>query len=214
MYTPYKAGIAALLTFMLAGTLTACGPRTGTNNGANTQSQTYRVNQYGTNGTTVNDNLGIRPYGTQQYGVRPDMASTYPYPNASPFRYNAYSVSPSVRSNPMYDQKKAEQMARLAANVEGVTRATAVVQGKDAVIGIEGATAANMKMLERSVHQAMKRAEPGYTVHVTADKNLTQRIRTLSTQIGGAGTRALRTAGQDFSVLVRDIGRTITSPFR
>ncbi|GEN33199.1 MULTISPECIES: YhcN/YlaJ family sporulation lipoprotein [Aneurinibacillus] len=212
MYKPVKMVVAASLALTMAGTLAACGPRTGTDNAARTQSETYRLNQYNTNGTTMNDNLGIRPYGTQYYGLRPDMARLYPYPNAVPDRYNAYGVRPDGTAQ--QNQQVAERIARIASNVNGVTRATVVVHGNDAVIGIEGSTASNMKMLERSVYEAVKRAEPGYAVHVTADKTLTQRIRTLSDRMGGMGANALRTTGRDIAVLIRDIGRSVTAPFR
>ncbi|MBN6188213.1 YhcN/YlaJ family sporulation lipoprotein [Aneurinibacillus sp. BA2021] len=214
MHIRYQAGIMIWLGLLLTGTLTACGSRAGTDSGANTQSQTYRVNQYGTNGTTVSENFGIRPYGTQPYGIRPDMASTYPYPPGPSNSSNLSSVNPPAQLNSAQDRKKAEQMARVAAKVSGVTRATAIVHGREAVIGIEGATAPDQKMLERNVQQALKRAEPGYNLHVTADKALIQRIRTLSTRIGGTGTSVLHTAEPDFAGLVRDIGRSITAPFR
>jgi hypothetical protein len=71
-----------------------------------------------------------------------------------------------------------------------------------------------MKMLERNVHEAVKRAELRYTIHVTADKTLTQRIRTLSSRVKGAGARTLQTAGEDVRMLIRDIGRSVTAPFR
>lgn len=212
MHKRLKLFVAALLVLTMAGALAACGSRAGTNNGAKTQSETYRLNQYNTNGTTMDDNFGIRPYGTQQYGLRPDMAYMYPKSNMIPGRYNTYGVHPYASNQ--QDQKAAERVAQLAAHVNGVTRATAVVDGRDAVIGIEGATASNMKMLERNVHEAVKRAEPGYTIHVTADKTLTQRIRTLSSRVKGAGARTLQTAGEDVRMLIRDIGRSVTAPFR
>ncbi|AMA73841.1 MULTISPECIES: YhcN/YlaJ family sporulation lipoprotein [Aneurinibacillus] len=208
MHKAFKQVIIMSLALMMAGSLAACGPRKdGT---TKTQSETYRLNQYRTNGTVMDDNFGIRPYGTQQYSLRPDMA--YMYPNARAGQYNIYGARP--HSTVEQDQKAAERMAQLAANVHGVTRATAIVYDRDAVIGVEGATASNMKMLERSVHEALRRAEPGYTIHVTADKTLTQRIRTLSANMGNKGTNAMRTFGRDITQLIRDIGRSVTAPFR
>ncbi|CEH29682.1 hypothetical protein AM501_05920 [Aneurinibacillus migulanus] len=212
MHKTVKSFVAASLVLTMTSVLAACGPRAGTDNGTNTQSGTYRLNQYNTNGTTMDDNFGIRPYGTQQYGLRPDMAHTYPHPNMIPGRYNTYGVHPYALGQ--QDQKVAERVAQLAANVNGVTRATAVVDGRDAVIGIEGATASNMKTLERNVYEAVKRAEPGYTVHVTSNQALTQRIRTLNSRMTGAGTRTLQTDGEDIRTLIRDIGRSVTAPFR
>jgi hypothetical protein len=142
---------------------------------------------------TQSEAYGLHPYGTNgtlmddKWGVRP------------------YTVT-------QRDQQAAQRMSQLAANVNGVKRATVVLYGNNAIIGIEGATGSNMKMLERSVYEALRRAEPGYSIHVTADKTLTQRVRTLSDHM--KGTRPLRAVGQDIAALIRDIGRSVTAPFR
>ncbi|WCK55755.1 YhcN/YlaJ family sporulation lipoprotein [Aneurinibacillus sp. Ricciae_BoGa-3] len=133
---------------------------------------------------------------------------------------NVHSNQMGIRKNhtgaqPFIGQENsrtARRMSQLAANINGVTRATALVNGRDAVVGIEGAQPHNRKMLERHVQQTLKRAEPGYAIHVTADPGLNQRIRTLNTQMGAG--QPIRNVGQDISLLIRDISRTITTPFR
>jgi hypothetical protein len=211
MHQVFKQVVVTSLALAMAGTLAACGPRSDIQNTTKTQSEAYRLHPYGTNGTLIDDKWGVRPYGTGPYGVRPDTA--HMYPNAAPGTYTPYGyggVRPYTAAQ--RDQQAAQRMSQLAANVNGVTRATAIVYGNNAIIGIEGATASNMKMLERSVHEALRRAEPGYSIHVTADKTLTQRVRTLSDRMNG--TSPLRAVGQDIAALIRDIGRSVTAPFR
>nr|WP_027416796.1 YhcN/YlaJ family sporulation lipoprotein [Aneurinibacillus terranovensis] len=189
---------------ILAGSLAACGPGAGTN----TRTQQLGANQY--QGTTTGDHLVARPNGAQNNrmntaGTNHNSAAI----NHTVAGYNTIGVRPfRVDEN----QRIANRLAQLAANVDGVTGATAVVNGKDAVIGIQGAQPYNKKMIERKVLTALKRAEPAYNIHVTADKGLNDRIRTMSTQ--RAGNHPIRDIGQDIANLIRDMGRTVTAPFR
>ena len=112
------------------------------------------------------------------------------------------------------EQRVAKRVAQQAANVNGVTRATAVVHGEDVLVGVEGATASNMKMMERSVYEALHRSEPGYRIHVTADRTLSNRIRMLSHDINVGVGNKMRQAGSDITNLIRDISGSVTAPFR
>lgn len=112
------------------------------------------------------------------------------------------------------EQRIAKRIAQEAANVDGVTRATAVVHGEDVLVGVEGAKAYNVKMLERSVHEALRRTEPGYRIHVTADRTLSNRIRMVSENINGSVGSKMRTAGSEITTLIQDISHSITTPFR
>ncbi|BAU29334.1 YhcN/YlaJ family sporulation lipoprotein [Aneurinibacillus soli] len=136
------------------------------------------------------------------------------------YRSNEYHMNGSQnyapRSNAIREdeQRIAKRIAQQAANVDGVTRATAVVHGEDVLVGVEGAKASNVKMLERSVHEALRRTEPGYRIHVTADHTLSTRIRMISQDINGSVGNKMRTAGSDIASLIRDIGNSVTAPFR
>jgi hypothetical protein len=194
MYKMCKTIAAASLALTIAGTFSACGQRASMDNATKTQTQTQRINQ----------SSGTRLYGTE---LRPDMV--YRYANIGKGRYDVYGAHPYASAQ--YDQKAAERVAQTAANINGVTRADAIVYDGEAIIGIDGGTPSNKKMLERSVHEAIRRNEPGYRVHVTADKELVKRIRTLRNQAGNA--HATRTTGQAIQKIISDIDRTITTPF-
>lgn len=56
-------------------------------------------------------------------------------------------------------------------------------------------------------------------MHVTSDNNLHMRIRTLNTDTNGNNNditpgQPVRDVGRDIADLIRDIGRTVTAPFR
>jgi spore cortex protein len=197
-----KTAAVLCITAWLASSLSACGPGTartenmhasgspGSRTAApgNLETDFHRTSRTSGLGTDRTDSRG-----TSQIGIRTNNTGTQPFVGSQ-------------------NSRMAHRLSQLAANVSGVTRATAVVNGHDAVVGIEGAQPHNRKMLERHVQQTLKRAEPAYAIHVTADPHLNQRIGMLSTQMGAG--HPIRNVGQDISVLIRDIGRTITTPFR
>ena len=81
---------------------------------------------------------------------------------------------------------------------------------------------ANVKEVENNVRQRVQAKEPGYKVHVTSDAKIHTRIHTIYTTMNtnmnnnmrnnpGHPVRAL---GTDMADVIRDIGRTVTAPFR
>ena len=91
--------------------------------------------------------------------------------------------------------------------------------GNDIVIGIDGGNKQDRKTLEQQVLQKEKNRKQGFNVHVTSDNNLHMRIRTLNTDTNGNNNditpgQPVRDVGRDIADLIRDIGRTVTAPFR
>ena len=92
--------------------------------------------------------------------------------------------------------------------------------GNDIVIGIDGGNKQDRKTLEQQVLQKVKNRQQGFNVHVTSDNNLHIRIRTLNTDMTNGNNnditpgQPVRDVGRDISELIRDIGRTVTAPFR
>ncbi|MED0679852.1 YhcN/YlaJ family sporulation lipoprotein [Aneurinibacillus thermoaerophilus] len=194
-----KLTVVSLVTIM-ASSIVACTQGAAPNNPNRTKN--YRVNEYQPYTTTPRHYDGLHPYGTPYHGVHP---------------YGTYTPQPSTGLHPYntaaHNRAVADRMANAATKVVGVTRATAVVSGRDAVIGLDINNVTKSKTtIEREVAKAVKAAEPGYNVHVTTDGALHQRIRALSDQ-----TRAghpVRTLTHDVGMLIRDIGRSVTAPFR
>ncbi|BAU25965.1 YhcN/YlaJ family sporulation lipoprotein [Aneurinibacillus soli] len=175
------------LVVVLAGSLAACNKTAAPPNTSHTQN--YRVNEYQANPVAPRYNDGM-------------------YMNRAP--------QPPSNTAQLYTTERAaaDRMVHTARKVPGVAHATAVVNGKDAVIGLDitNTAAQNKRAVEYKVANAVKKAEPGYNVHVTTDTQLNQRIRTLNTQVQAG--HPIRTLANDVGVIIQDIGRAVTAPFR
>ncbi|MBP1932969.1 YhcN/YlaJ family sporulation lipoprotein [Ammoniphilus resinae] len=170
----------------------------GMNNGYN------GTNNYGYGTSNYNNGYGTNNYGygTNNYGFG---ANTYGWHGNNTMRNNTFSTNKLV----------ATRVVNLANDVPGVTRAVAVVQGNDIVVGIEGKGHKNLKTLEKDVKGKILRHEKGFKVHVTSDKNLTSRINTIHRNLTTNNTgHPIRAMGEDVASLIRDMGRTVTAPFR
>jgi len=107
---------------------------------------------------------------------------------------------------------KEKQMSRDARNIKGVSKATVVVHNKNAVVGLDLNSKQKKSNVERQVHNTLKKKYPGYTIHVTTDKGIHQRIQTVYTN--RTNGHPVQNFANDVGVIITDIGRTITAPFR
>lgn len=191
MSNTMKKFVAVSLATVMAGSLAACNNnRAAAPTPDTSRTQNYRVNEYQSNTVNPRYDGGMRPNATQ---------------------------GPSYNTTRLYatEQAVADRMVHEAAKVPGVSHATAVVNGRDAVIGLDITNTAhgqNRAAVEHKVLAAVKQAEPGYNVHVTADHQIHQRIRTLHTRMQAG--HPIRTLTNDVGVIIRDIGHAITAPFR
>lgn len=127
-----------------------------------------------------------------------------------------------------FDQRLADRVVHAADQVPGVQSATAIVRGNDIVVGINtratNQTATQQRVIENQVHAAVRSIAPGHNIRITSDAPMVTRIRTLAQSIRGYGQEMtngpttvganLTNAGRDFGMLLRDLGRTVTAPFR
>ncbi len=131
-----------------------------------------------------------------------------------------------------FNQQLAQQIAQAADSVPGVENATAIVYGNDCVIGVQPrVNAADMRqrqVVERQVQAAARSVAPNCNIRVTSDGSMWTRIQNLDTSLqnGLNGTANALTTGprtvtgnlanaaNDFALLMRDLGRTVTAPFR
>jgi Sporulation lipoprotein YhcN/YlaJ (Spore_YhcN_YlaJ) len=152
-----------------------------------------------------------------------------PVPNTQRYDVNNYRNGFTAQG---FNHQLAERIAKAADSVPGVEAATAAIYGNDAAIGIR--TRANVSnvqqrtVIERQVHAAVRREAPNLNIRVTSDSGMFTRIRTINNTVrdGLRGTaNALTTepntvpgnltnAANDFGMLIRDLGRTVTAPFR
>jgi len=131
-------------------------------------------------------------------------------PGANAAAQNGGQTAPSA-----FDRQTSDVIARHAANVKGVRKATVLVHGREAIIGIDVKGGENRVKVENDVRRSIQTFKPGYRVHVTADKNLHARIQTIHAQsLKPLDGHPVRNFAQDVGILIRDIGRTATAPFR
>lgn len=200
-----KKWLYPLSCFAIVSMLSACGMNDNTRQGAGiqTQNSTGQVNR---------------------------IPSTY---NTNTYHYNQYTTRSNVyQTRAGFNQQIAERIAQTADSVPGVEKATAVVYRKDVVVGIQTRMNANdvqqKQVIERQVHSAVRSITPSYNVRVTSDRDMFTRISNMDNTVRNGmrnGTNAitsgpttvtgnLANAGNDFTALLRDLGRTVTAPFR
>ncbi|WP_044748441.1 YhcN/YlaJ family sporulation lipoprotein [Bacillus alveayuensis] len=187
-----KASKMLLIPTVIIGGLTACAYN---NNAArNNMSDGTRPISYDRD--NVNNYDGVRRYATDYNNV------TTPYNGVG------------------FNQRVAERVADVAEDVPGVSQATAIVYGNDIVVGIDATNNKDVRALERKVQRIVKNREPGCNVHVTADDDINTRIQSVYTNMNNYNTNRvtprhpMRDLGTDVTDIIRDIGRTVTAPFR
>lgn len=131
----------------------------------------------------------------------------------------------NLGTNNDYSRELSKVIANSCTRIGGIDKATAVVYGNDIVIGVQTDNNNNNnnnnnnvrnRDLERTVRQNIQQLVPTMNVHVTSDRNMMTRINNMDRQMrdGNGNGMGLRNIGNDFATLIRDIGRTVTAPFR
>jgi YhcN/YlaJ family sporulation lipoprotein len=103
-----------------------------------------------------------------------------------------------------------EKMAQHVSSVKGVTKATVAIDNRNAVIGIDVKAGEDTAAVARNVKLKAEQAEPGYTVHVTADRNLHTRIQRFHQQMVPLDGHPIHNTAEDIGVIIRDIGHALT----
>ncbi|GMK38670.1 hypothetical protein PCCS19_17240 [Paenibacillus sp. CCS19] len=159
---------AVLLLSLMIVTTTACGTSNhDRNNGVTTnryQSQSVRNYHEETNRYRLNNVTGMD-------------------------QFNRNNTNTNTNSNAKaYNRALAEKLSKKAAAVRGVSEATAVVYGNDAIIGIDVKNGMNANSVAQKVHNSVRADAKGLKVHITGDKNIHSRIRSLQSRLTGLGT--------------------------
>ena len=110
------------------------------------------------------------------------------------------------------DLRTAEEMAKSTQKVSGVSKATVIVNGHNAVVGLGVHNNQHAKKLEKHIHYALTKKFPSYKIYVTTDNALNQRIVTAHTQM--ISNHPVKQFAANVGTIIRDIGRTVTKPFR
>lgn len=217
-----KKWVYPISCLLLSLSLAACG----TNNAARTQNQAAPA-------PAKSNTMGTRSFGyatSQHPATHPGVAQpgvTHPGMTHPSVTHPGHTTQNAHHAT-TFDHHLAKKVAQAADNVPGVDGATAVVRGKDVVVGINTRvthkTATQQTVIERQVHSAVRAVAPNHHIRVTSDATMVTRIRSLSTNVTGFGKQMatgpntvganLTNAGHDFMALIRDLGRTATAPFR
>lgn len=110
--------------------------------------------------------------------------------------------------------KQHEMMLKHVRKVNGVNDATVFVNGNDIVVGLDLDNNAKRAEVEQNVTKALQEANAGYTVHVTSDASMHDRIRQIKGQMVPMDGHPIRNMAEDITVLLEDMGRMVTEPLR
>ncbi|MNI65660.1 Sporulation lipoprotein [compost metagenome] len=128
------------------------------------------------------------------------------------------SASSTKQSKAQNVQKKAvinpatKKITDEVLKVKGVSKATVLVHDKDVVVGIDVKKGEPATSVEDKVRNKVESSKPGYFVHVTSEKKLHERIKTLNTKM--TGKNPVKTLGNDVGIIIQDIGKAVRAPFQ
>ncbi|MBW5469825.1 sporulation protein [Brevibacillus formosus] len=174
---------------MLATMMTGCANSSShPKNQAHTQSTTYQ----------------------QAPGARTSLAHDY---HANTGGINARNYHKGYMVNG-FNQDLAEQLTLAADEVPGVERATVLVSGTDAVIGIrvrKNFGPEQTSIIEQQVHSAVRSRVPNFSIQVASDAATFDRIRAIHADIYEEATHRTNqvNTSTEFRSLLQDIGRRI-----
>ncbi|MED1947326.1 MULTISPECIES: YhcN/YlaJ family sporulation lipoprotein [Brevibacillus] len=174
---------------MLATMMTGCANSSShPKNQAHTQSTTYQ----------------------QAPGARTSLAHDY-HANTDGINARNYQKGYTVNG---FNQDLAEQLTLAADEVPGVERATVLVSGTDAVIGIrvrKNFGPEQTSIIEQQVHSAVRSRVPNFSIQVASDAATFDRIRAIHADIYEEATHLTNqvNTSTEFRSLLQDIGRRI-----
>ncbi|MGG1661760.1 YhcN/YlaJ family sporulation lipoprotein [Brevibacillus sp. NRS-1366] len=194
-------GLAGLLA--VATTMSGCANwGTGTSNGPHTQNMTYQKTP------------------ATRSSIAHDFNAYTKGPNAHNY-VNGYTVNG-------FNQNLAEQLTKAADDVPGVDRATVVVSGADAIVGIRVRTnlgEQQARVIEQQVHAAARSVAPNIHIRVTSDSAMFDRLRNINSAIYNEATQRtsdvyvnpnatnkLTNTSTEFRGLLHDLGNTGKTP--
>lgn len=208
----YKRIGATVVCTALVLSLTACG--TNYNNRDNVRNDRVRTNSThnGYNGY-INGNATNNGYTTNQLGDGRNMhnnATRNDMNNNVTRNGNGYNTM----SNGGQMNNQQNRLVERVRSINGVNDATVFVNGKDIIVGLEVNNVGQKKQVEQKVRQVLEKDNHGYTVHVTSERAIHDRIRSISGQMQPMDGHPMRDMAHDIGQLLKDMGRTVTEPLR
>lgn len=194
---------SALLAGSILGGCGATNAGNGTNNP--TENVTYRTNQASpTNPTNPTNQLNPNAPGDQITRTNPNRTNMDNYNN------NNATLN---RNNVTFDNQTAQKIADEVNKIKDVNYATTLINGNNVYVGVSTTgTNVNRQQLIQQVQNTVQRYAGNRNVQVVTDKNMVNRMSTLSARITGGNvpTNQLNT---DIRSLFSDLGNTMQRPF-
>ncbi|MEK0317294.1 YhcN/YlaJ family sporulation lipoprotein [Cohnella sp. 56] len=119
-----------------------------------------------------------------------------------------------IHDSATQDMRKADELSAKIARIQGVDKATVLVNNHEAVVGLDVKSGPQSALVAQEAQQAAERALPGHRIHVTTDRNLHTRIQQIHGQMKPLDGHPVRNFSEDVAAIIRDVGRTATAPFR
>jgi len=116
--------------------------------------------------------------------------------------------------NGLNDQE--QRLMKRIRDVNGVNDATVFVNGNDIIVGIEVDNVGKRDQIEEKVRKALQndKENKDYTVHVTSERSMHERIRSIHGQMQSTDGHPIRDMANDIGQLLEDMGNAVTRPFR
>lgn len=180
---------ATVLTASIALALTGCGTYNGNGMSSyNTRSDKNHIldgnvrgtqNGNGTYNGAATGNGGLYGNGALNGNGGLDGTMNHNYNN----NYGANSMNESRMQAQSTQSQEARTIENKVKKVNGVSKATVFVHGKDVVVGIDATSSAKKAEVEKHVKKVVEGLNKGYKVHVSSDKSMHNRISTLKSQM-------------------------------
>jgi len=206
----YKRIGATVVCTALVLSLTACG--TTYNKRDNVRNDRVRTNstQNGYNGY-INGHTTNNGYTTNQdmLGDGRNMHNNATR-NGNGTTLNGYGTM----SNGGQMNNQQHKLVQRVRSINGVNDATVFVNGKDIIVGLEVNNVGQKNQVEQKVRQVLEKDNHGYTVHVTSERAIHDRIRSIQGQMQPMDGHPMRNMANDIGQLLKDMGKAVTEPLR
>lgn len=204
----YKRIGATVACAALALSITACG--TGDyNNRDNVRNDRVRTQstQQGNDGF-INGNANNNGFTNQ------DMLGDGRNMNNNATRNGTTSSGYNTMSNGDLMNNQQGRLVERVRSVNGVNDATVFVNGKDIIVGLEVNNVGKRDQVEQKVRKVLEKDNQGYTVHVTSERAIHDRIRSIQGQMQPMDGHPMKDMANDIGELLKDMGRAVTEPLR
>lgn len=93
--------------------------------------------------------------------------------------------------------------------INGVNDSVVVVNDKDIIVGVDTDKSSDKAAIEKEVREMLEQDNAGYTVHVTSDRDIYQRISDIGDKLYPVTGQPVVDVTNDIKTLIQDMGKSI-----